>query len=384
MIVAVHSAGRQDWGILRPVCAAISARPGLQLCLIAGGMHARDGQKPHDLDGTPIAAWLDDLPRGDDDAAIAAAAARTSTALADQLPRLAADCLVLAGDRTETLAAATTAICLRLPVVHLHGGETTLGAIDDRCRHAISRLAALHAVAHPSFAQRLRLWGEPSDRIIVSGAPALDTLLHAQLPNADALANDLGRKLGKPLVLLTHHPATLGVDPRLEIAAVLAGLATALTNAPDAMVVATRPNTDVGGQAVQATLQAAAQRDKRIVMANDLGSLRWWGLMAHADCMLGNSSSGLLEAPSFALPVVNVGDRQRGRLRLDNIIDCPADATAIAAGISAALARSATQPRPRSAQATALGNGNAAATIVQAIAALAAMPPDQRMRKEVL
>lgn len=381
MITAVLTSGRQDWGILRPVCQAIRAEAGLQLRLIADGMHLRDGRRPTALDGFAVDACLDDLPPGDSDQAIAEAAARTAAGLAAWLPKLEADCLVLAGDRTETLAAASAATCLRLPVCHLHGGETTLGAIDDRCRHAITRLASLHAVAHPEYAARLRRWGEPDERIVVSGAPALDDLLACPAPTLPELEQAVGRPLGAPLVLLTHHPATLGADPRAEAAALLAGLRTALAPYPHATVVATRPNTDTGGAAIAEALARTAMDDNRFVIASDLGSARWWGLMARAAVLVGNSSSGLIEAPCFDLPVVNIGDRQRGRLRLGRITDVPPTAAPIADAVAAILAagiQPARTPRP-----SPLGDGQAGRRIAAALARLAHLPPTARLHKEI-
>lgn len=377
MKVAVHTSGRQDWGILRPVCAAIAATPGLELQLVAGGMHARDGAPPERLGGWPVAGHLADLPDGDGPAAVARAAARTLSGLADLLPRLAADAVLLCGDRSETLAAATAAACLRLPVCHLHGGETTLGAIDEACRHAVTRLASLHGVAHPEFARRLRRWDVPADRIVVCGAPALDDLLSAELPSDEEMSGFLSAASGRPLVLLTHHPATLGMDPGAEIAAVLDGLAIALDGLPDARVVATRPNVDAGGGAVAAALWEAARTDPRITLAGDLGSRRWWGLMTRADVLLGNSSSAILEAPCFGLPAVNVGDRQRGRLRLGNVIDCDPDPREVAAALARALADPG--PRPRQRRATAYGDGHAGTAIAAALCRLAALPPAQRL-----
>lgn len=382
MIAAVLTTGRQDWGILRPVWRALAAEPALTPRLVVGGMHLRDGRRPEALDGVAVDACLDDLPIGDDDSAIAAAAARTAAGVAARLPELGAECLLLAGDRTETLAAAASATCLRLPVCHLHGGETTLGAIDDRCRHAITRLASLHAVAHPTYAERLRRWGEPEERIVVSGAPALDDLLANRPAGLDELACAVGRPLRAPLVLLTHHPATLGMDPHREAEALLAGVREALAAHPDATVVATRPNTDAGGAAIAEALAHASAADRRFVVAGDLGSARWWGLMARAAVLVGNSSSGLIEAPCFDLPVVNIGERQRGRLRVGRVADVPPEAVRIAEALADALAGGhGLAVRP--ARPSPLGDGSAGARISAALVRLASLPPAARLGKEI-
>jgi len=315
-----------------------------------------------------VAAWVAGPPHDDDDLAVARAAAATTDSVAQALVRLRSAALLVVGDRTETLAAGVAATCLRLPLIHLHGGETSTGAIDDACRHALSRLATLHAVAHRGFAARLQRWDIPRARIIVSGAPALDTLLTTPLPDEADLVRHLGRPLGDPLVLVTHHPATLGADPRQEADAIVAGLTLALRATPDATIVCTRPNADAGGRAIAAAWTRAARVDRRWCLVDDLGSVRWWALMARARVLVGNSSSALLEAPSFRLTAVNVGDRQRGRLRLGNVIDAPPDAAAIARAVATALRRT---PRGvRAPRATAYGDGRAAARIAAAVAAL--------------
>lgn len=381
MKVAVFTSGRQDWGILAPVCQAIQAAPGLDLQVMAGGMHWRAGQQGH-LDGIPVVAWIVGMPAGDDDGAVALAAAETAGALARELAAHGSEALLVVGDRTETLAAGMVATCLRLPLVHLHGGETTRGAVDDSCRHALSMLARVHAVAHRDFARRLLSWGIPAAHVIESGAPALDVLLSTGLPSRAELESHLGRTMGEPLVLLTHHPATLGVDPAIEAGAVIAGVDAALADAPMAQVIASRANADAGGGIINAALDLQAARDSRWQIVTALGSRRWWGLMSWADALVGNSSSAILEAPCFDLPAINVGDRQDGRLRLNNIVDVQPQAEVIAAALTAAFGQ--THPRPRRPHATAYGSGQASLRIVAALVALAAIPPSNRLSRKIL
>jgi UDP-hydrolysing UDP-N-acetyl-D-glucosamine 2-epimerase len=296
------------------------------------------------------------------------------------LKQCGAEALMLVGDRSETLAAGLAATCLRLPIVHLHGGEETTGAIDNACRHALSKLAHLHAVSHASFRTRLIAMGEAPGRVVVSGAPAIDLMLSTAMVPAAELERHLGlERLGAPLVLFTHHPTTLGgLSPQAEIAAVLGGLERALVGVDDARVVMTRANADTGGAAINAALVELARRDPRFVLAHDLGSARWWSLLALAQVMVGNSSSGILEAPSFSLPVVNIGERQHGRLRVHPVIDVPADAHAIAGAIERVLAdpRVPAPPRP-----SPYGDGQAARRIRAAVEALAALPPAKRLAK---
>jgi UDP-hydrolysing UDP-N-acetyl-D-glucosamine 2-epimerase len=377
MRLVVFTSGRQDWGALAGARDASASSPRLEVRVLAGGMHLRPGAPALEPPPDEVVAAL---PEGDDDLAVARAAGDTTRAVAEALSRLGAEALLLLGDRTETLAAALAATCLRLPIVHLHGGETSTGAIDDACRHAITRLAHLHCVAHPAFRERLIGWGELPERVVVSGAPALDALLGAALPGRGELEAALGRPLGAPLVLLTHHPASLGVDPPgAEAGALLEGVRAALAGAPDALVVCTRPNVDAGGAEMEAALERHARADPRLLLVRDLGSRRWWGLMAQAQVLVGNSSSGILEAPCFDLPVVNVGPRQEGRLRVVPLQDVPARAEAVTLAVRRALALARPPGTPH---ASAYGDGRAWARIVEALERLASEPPRARLRKQ--
>ncbi|MCW8129548.1 MAG: UDP-N-acetylglucosamine 2-epimerase (hydrolyzing) [Planctomycetota bacterium] len=380
MRVAFFTSGRQDWGILGPVAHA-AARSGLvEAVVIAGGMHGR-GEIPRELEGLRVDEYVETLPAGDRPRAVAQAAGLTATLLAGSLERLRADALLIAGDRTETLGAALAAACLALPIIHLHGGEESAGAIDNACRHAITKLSHLHFVAHADYARRIAAMGERPERVVVSGAPALDRLWTDPRLDGFKLARSLGLKaLGSPLVLVTHHPATLGrIGPEDEAAAVIEGVLRGLAGQAEATVVVTAPNCDTGGQAIDARMRRIADGDQRFVWVNALGSQRYFSLMARAAAMVGNSSSGLLEAPSFGLPVVNVGDRQKGRLRIGEVFDVEADAEQIAAALAGALSRHAEYPRePR---ATSLGDGHAAERILASLEAFAKESRAARLEK---
>jgi UDP-N-acetylglucosamine 2-epimerase (non-hydrolysing) len=253
-------------------------------------------------------------------------------AVGDALARQRPEALLLAGDRFETAAAALAATVARVPIVHLHGGETTSGAFDDALRHAITKLAHLHLVSRPEHGERVVAMGEDPAAVHVVGAPGLDNLHRADLAGRDELEAFLGIRLVPPVVVVTLHPATYGGDPRAEAAAVAAAM-----EAVEATYVVTLPNADPGGQEIRAVLEEAA-RPPRGAVAAALGERRYWGLMRQAAALLGNSSSALIEAPAVGLPAVNVGARQDGRVRGANVVDTPADAPAIAAALGRALA----------------------------------------------
>ncbi len=378
MNLAVFSSGRQDIGILAPVihaCAGI----GVSSRLVCAGLHLRGGQRPAAIEGIPVAAWLDAIPADDTDAAIASAAAATTAQLSTVLTGLAVEALLLVGDRTETLAAAVAATCLRVPIIHLHGGEVTTGAIDDACRDAICQLAHLHAVAHHAARERLHRLGIDDRRIRVTGAPALDACFAPPDVTGDELAAHLGlQALPRPLLAVTHHPATLGGDPLTEIAELIAGIEQALAAHPQALVVATAANRDAGGERINTAIAAQCAASPRWRLVEALGQARYRALLAHADVMVGNSSSGIIEAPVFGLPVLNLGERQAGRLRCAGVIDVPAERAAIANALRRVLAEPH-RPRPAKARATAYGDGEAAPRIAGAIAAFARLPPRLRL-----
>ena len=380
MKIAVFTSGRQDWGILAPVVRELRSSALVTVTIIAGGMHCRDGRQPERLDDIAIDVLLPILPLNDDDQEVARVAGETTSAIARALVQLKAEALLLVGDRSETLAAGLAATCLRVPIIHLHGGEETAGAIDNTCRHALTKLAHLHAVAHPSFRDRLIAMGERPDRVVVSGAPALDQLLATPLISPAELLRHLGlTQLGSPLLILTHHPTTLAdISPQAEINAVLTGTERALVGLDHARVIMTRANADAGGAAINAELAAKAATDRRFILVEDLGSTRFWSLLRLAHVMIGNSSSGILEAPSFQLPVVNIGDRQKGRLRVHTVIDVVPEAPAIANAVRDTLQR---QRLPSSPIASAYGDGQAAPRIRIAVESFATESRAARLSK---
>lgn len=332
--ITVLTTGRQDWGILRSVCVALAATPSLRLDLVAGGMHlsARYG-RTIDLvraDGFDPAglAWVDD----DATAPADEQAGRALAAVGAHLRAIRSDALVIVGDRLETAAAALAATVDRVPIVHLHGGEQTEGAFDDALRHAITKLAHLHLTSDEVYARRVIAMGEDPAAVHVVGAPGLDAADRPDLADRAMLAAHLGLELVAPVVIVTVHPTTLDADE--------AGAARAVAAAMDAVpatYVITMPNVDPGGSEVAAIMRAAADRPRRVAVAA-LGERRYWGLLKIADAMLGNSSSGLIEAPVVRLPVVNVGDRQAGRRRYGNVVDVAADPTSVAIALRHALA----------------------------------------------
>lgn len=332
--IAVLSTGRQDWGILHSTCVALRERTDLRLRLLVGGMHLSPAHGSTvelvRADGFEPDATLEWLDAADSPADVQASGALASVGA--ELRARPVDALVLAGDRFETAAAALAATVCRVPLVHLHGGEQTLGAFDDALRHAITKLAHLHLVSHDEHARRVIAMGEDPTTVHVVGAPALDALHRPDLPDRAALERDLGIELRPPVVLVTVHPATLDPDP-----AAVAGVVAAAMDAVPATYVVTLPNVDPGAASVRETLVAAAAGGDRRVAVEALGERRYWGLMRIADAMLGNSSSAIVEAPAVDLPAVDVGMRQAGRRRDANVVAAPMDADGVAEALRRAF-----------------------------------------------
>lgn len=330
--VAVLSTGRQDWGILRSTCRWLEQAADFSLVLMLGGMAcaARFGAVD-DLvssDGFAIderLAWLPDQPDA------AREASRAVEAVSDALARQQPSALMLVGDRYETLAAALAATVARVPIIHLHGGEETVGAFDNAIRHAISKLAHLHLVSDARYGARLVAMGERSDTVHVVGAPALDNLHRADLPGRDELEESLQVSLEAPVVIVTVHPATLAADATADVDAVCSAMGRI-----DATYIITLPNSDPGSDETRARLVETARRTRSCVVSA-LGERRYFGLLRHADAMLGNSSSGIIEAPALGLPVVNVGARQQGRIRAANVIDAAPEADVVETALRRAL-----------------------------------------------
>ncbi len=360
--LGILTTGRQDWGILRSTCTRLRRDDHWDMRLLVGGMHLsnRFGRTADDLAREGFVAdvampWIDDEGRTPEHEQ----AAQAVSMLGAALPALGLDALLLVGDRFETLGCALAATLARVPIVHLHGGEETQGAIDNSIRHAVSKLAHLHFVSHADHRSRLIAMGEAPNAIHVVGAPGLDNALRTDLPDRAELELSLRCTLHPPVVLVTLHPTTLGEDPGSEAAAVT----TAMDLVPATYVI-TLPNADPGNAVTRDLLLRSAARPGRCAV-EALGERRFWGLLRIADAMLGNSSSALIEAPVYGVPAVNVGTRQRGRLRGENVIDAPAGAEAIASALRRALDpsfRRSLQGKP-----SPFGDGRAGERIVEVL-----------------
>ncbi len=367
------SVGRSDVSILRPIIKELRETSGVQPVVIAirGREARRQGganlhlSEPFDVDET--------IPLGvdtNDPAGMANAIGRGVLLFAKIFQRLSPHIVLVVGDRFETFSAATAALPLGIPLAHVHGGEVTEGALDDSWRHAISKMSHLHFVSARVFRDRLVRMGEEPWRITVSGAPGLDNLSCHALLSRTELERVLRMSLTPAPLMVTYHPVTL--DPR-SAGQQIQGLLAALSRLKIPVVI-TAPNADAGYRDVRKALRAFVGRTPSARWVEGLGSQGYYTLMTHARAMVGNSSSGIIEAASFRLPVVNIGFRQAGRMHGPNVVDVGDNADDIVSGVR----RTTTERfRKNLARRNPYGDGGAAWRIVDV---LRSVPLDQKLR----
>ena len=321
---------RADFGLAEHMLQCINTHPQLELALLVTGMH----RVPHfgstgrliEESGFTIGARVDMLLAADSQAAMAKGIGIAILGIADALERLAPDIVLLLGDRGEMLAAAIAAVHLGIPVAHCHGGDVS-GTIDEQVRHAISKLAHLHFAATVRSAERLIRMGERPEHIYITGAPGLDVIERGLIPGREELCTSYGLDATHPWAVVLYHPDTGTADTASEIDALVAGL-----ECYDGQWVVFEPNSDAGRHLIVERLEKLVDRPGVVILRN-VPRVDFLGFMAHAQLMVGNSSSGLIEAPSLGLPAVNVGRRQELRERGDNVLDVGADADAIAEAV---------------------------------------------------
>jgi UDP-hydrolysing UDP-N-acetyl-D-glucosamine 2-epimerase len=338
----VFTGTRAEYGLLTPLLKRLEADADTELTLLVSGSHLseRHGHTVDAIraDGFAIGAEVA-LPLHDDSRlGVALAMGEAVSGCARALDGIKPDLLVLLGDRWECLACATAASLLGVPVAHIHGGETTEGAVDEQFRHAITKLSRLHFTSCEPYRKRVIQLGEEPDTVFNVGALGVENVKTVPLMDRDALETDLDFSLDNRFLLVTYHPVTLAEDGAAETEGFFAGLESVLAEDESLKAVITGANADPGGSLVDA--RAAQLHDRfpgRTLVTPSLGLIRYLSAMRLCTAVAGNSSSGILEAPSFNVPTVNVGDRQKGRERAASVFDCAPDADAVARTLRHAL-----------------------------------------------
>jgi UDP-hydrolysing UDP-N-acetyl-D-glucosamine 2-epimerase len=362
--IAVVTSSRADYSHLYWPLHDLAQHPDVELKLIVLGAHLApqfgETVKEIEKDGFPIAARLECLLSSDTDVGMAKTLGVAVLALADLLGQMRPDLLLLIADRYEMLAPASVALTLRIPIAHIEGGEISEGAIDDAVRNALTKMSHIHFTSTEGARARVVAMGEEPWRVHRAGAPSLDHIRRSRLFDVQELEERLRVSLQIRTVVVAYHPVTIVRDTTQEADSLFA----ALDNV-DAQILFCYPNSDAGSHALmQRTRDFLATRSDARVYVN-LDAVTYWSLLRHAALLIGNSSSGIMEAASFALPVVNVGFRQKGRERARNVLDAEPETNAILARIEEG--RSSEFRASLAGMANPYGDGHAAEKIVQVL-----------------
>lgn len=332
--ICVVTGTRAEYGLLYWLMKDIQSDSDLELQVIVTGMHLAPefGLTYKEIEKEFfINKKIEMLLSSDTAVGISKSMGLAQISFAEAYEELRPDIIVVLGDRFEILSAATAAMISRIPIAHIHGGETTEGAFDEAIRHSITKMSHLHFVATEIYRRRVIQLGEDPEKVFNFGAPGLDGIRNLELLAKDTLEKDIGFKLGRKNLLVTFHPVTLENNTAQEQ---FRQLLCALDGLGDTHVIFTKANADTGGKMINTMIDeyVTANPDKAAAFAS-LGQLRYLSSLQYVDAVVGNSSSGLIEAPSFRIGTINIGDRQKGRIRAASVIDCEPEANAISAAI---------------------------------------------------
>lgn len=338
--VCVVTGTRAEFGLLKPLIALIHKSPMLDLQLVVTGMHLSPefGMTVSEIEGSGfvIARRIEMLLSSDSPAAVTKSVGLGLIGFADALAELRPDLLILLGDRFEILSAATAAMVARVPIAHIHGGEATEGLIDEAIRHSITKMSHIHFVATEAYRRRVIQLGEQPDHVFTVGALGIDNLREENFLEVELLSEELEIDFQDLTILVTFHPVTLEQN---SSGAHIAELLAALSEFSRATIIFTMPNADSDGRIIIERINEYVSAHQHSYAFSSLGSSRYLSCVRVADVVVGNSSSGIIEVPALGKPTVNIGDRQRGRIRGSSVIDCEPERDAIVAAIRKATTK---------------------------------------------
>lgn len=354
---------RAEYGLLYPLLNEIKREKDFRLQLVATGMHLSPDfgltYREIEKDGFRIDGKVEMLLSSDSPVGIAKSIGLGISGFADVFERLGPDILVLLGDRFEIFAAATVAMTAGIPIAHIHGGELTEGLIDEPIRHSITKMAHLHFTSTAAYRQRVIQLGEDPGNVFAVGALGIDNIKSMRLLPRKKLEGRLGFNLKRKNILVTFHPVTLEKNTS---GSQFAELLAAIDDLEDMGIIFTKPNADMYGRAIIEKMDSYVEaRPGKAVSFMSMGQLLYLSTMRHVDAIVGNSSSGIIEAPSFGIPTVNIGDRQRGRIKAESVIDCKPNKKAISRALRRAFSEDFKKIR------NPYGEGNAAKKIVRVL-----------------
>lgn len=375
--ICVVTGTRAEYGLLYWLMKEIQSDAQLELQVIVTGMHLspefgltyKEIEKEFKIDKKIEMLLLSDTSVG-----ISKSMGLAQISFAEAYEELNPDIVVVLGDRFEIFSAASAAMIARIPIAHIHGGETTEGAFDEAIRHSITKMSHLHFVATEDYRRRVIQLGEAPERVFNCGAPGLDSVAKLRLLEKDEFEKAIGFKLGMKNLLVTFHPATL---EKCTAENQFQQLLDALDELTDTSVIFTKANADTDGRAINKMVDdyVAAHSDRTIAFTS-MGQLRYLSALQYVDAVVGNSSSGLIEAPTFKIGTINIGDRQRGRIKADSVIDCLPEKEAILAALRKCYSSSFQVVLPNVANPYGIGGASA-----QIVATLRAIPLQNILKK---
>ena len=339
--IAVFTGTRAEYGLLYWIIKGLSEAVEIEFLLYVGGSHLSQKYgntvRYIEEDGFRISERLDFLDSSDTPTGIAKSMGSALVLAAEAFQRDKPDLLVVLGDRFEVMAICQAAMLGCIPIAHIHGGETTEGLIDEAVRHSITKMSHLHFTATDAYRNRVIQLGEIPQKVFNVGAPGIDSIKSLKLIDRNALTASLGFDVTGPFIVVTYHPVTLNKDGALIA---LVNLLSVLATYPDLNFIITYPNADTHNQGLITALEAFKKEHcDQVLLVRSLGQLRYLSLLKHCEAVIGNSSSGLIEAPTFLKPTVNIGDRQGGRICGGTVINSDEDVPSITKALIKALSK---------------------------------------------
>lgn len=325
--ICVVTGTRAEYGLLKPLIKALETDPTFHLQLVACAMHLSPefGKTIHEIekDGILVNKKIECLLSSDSAVGVAKSIGLANLGFADAFEDLKPDLLILLGDRTEILAAATTAMVFGIPIAHIHGGETTEGAYDEGIRHAISKMSHLHFASTEAYRKRIIQLGEQPDKVFNVGAIGLDSIKKLNLLSKEEFEKSIEKKLAKRNILITYHPVT---QEKSTASIQFQQILKSLDKLEDTFLIFTHANSDKDGRIINQMIEqyVIGNPDKSCAYKS-LGQLRYLSALQYVDVVVGNSSSGIIEVPYFKIPTINIGDRQKGRIMSESVIQVDND-----------------------------------------------------------
>lgn len=336
--ISILTATRAEYSLLKPIINRLNEDHFFDVRVVVTGAHLADNfgltYKEIEADGIYIDKKIDMLLSADSSSAVSKSMGLAMIGFADYFEQLNPDLLIVLGDRYETIAVSLVAMNQKIPIAHLYGGETTEGAIDEAIRHAVTKLSYLHFTSTEIYRRRVIQLGESPERVFNVGALGIENIMSERLMSKSALESALNISLEKPYAIATYHPVTLDVQHSTDQ---IEALLEACKGHEEMVFIFTKANADAYGHSINQTIEKYTLSSSNIFLFDSLGTVKYLSGLKHAAMVIGNSSSGLIEAPSFGIPTINIGDRQRGRLQASSIISCGSKKGEIEQAITLAL-----------------------------------------------